>query len=135
MKDTYLGNTTIDFDQVEEMLVQNTRFIVDSQWLDKDYTPTYPWLAGYDEHRFVYSPCIQDYPVDGGSSDADEVLPYLLLKLAQWSRVPSTDQAKWKDVAGKMYEMEWVKNTESACYGYNGAPCMITHPYFLALFF
>jgi hypothetical protein len=131
---TYLGATSIDFAQVEEMLVQNTRFIVDTQWLDKDYTPKYPWLAGYDAHAFVYSPCIQDYPPEGGSSDADEVLPYLLMRQAKWSRVPAAEQTKWKDIAAKMYKKEWTDNTESACYGYNGAPCMITQPHFLAIF-
>jgi hypothetical protein len=131
---SYLGPTSIDFGQVEEMLVQNTRFIVETQWLDKDYTPRYPWLVGYDAHSFVYSPCIQDYPPDDGSSDADEVLPYLLLQQAKWSRVPATEQTKWKDIAAKMYKKEWTDNTESACYGYNGAPCMIAQPHFLALF-
>ena len=132
---TYLGSTTIDLGLVEEMLVQNTRFIVDTQWLDTDYTPRLPWLVGYDAHSFVYSPCIQDYPVDNGSSDADEVLPFLLLKQANWSRVSAAERAKWRDIAAKMYRKEWIDNSESACYGYNGAPCMIAQPHFLALFF
>jgi hypothetical protein len=39
-------------DNVSELIPR----IVDYPWLDTDYTPTYPWLVGYNSHRFVYSP-------------------------------------------------------------------------------
>lgn len=134
---TYLGEARIDVALVEEMLVQNLRFVVDHQWLDTDYVPRYPWLAGRNSHRFVYSPCIQSYPVGQGSSDAMQVMPYLLRQLSGLPGLSAQERAKWLDVADKQYRKEFVDSAAPVpCgAGYNGAPCMLAVPHYLSLRF
>ncbi|MBI3899895.1 MAG: hypothetical protein HY308_16595 [Gammaproteobacteria bacterium] len=133
---TYLGNTTLNVAEVETMLLQNMKFIVDYQWLDTAYTVKYPWMATRNDHQFMYSPCRTD---EGGSPDGMEVLPYLLYQLAPLlpSGTGDADRTKWIDVADKQYKKEFIDSTErAACgYGYNGAPCMLTVPYYLGLRF
>lgn len=134
---TYLGRTSIDTALVEKMLVQNLGFVVDYQWLDTDYVPRYPWLVGYNSHRFVYSPCIQSHSVGRGSPDAMQVMPYLLRHMSGLPGVSTQERSKWLDVADKQYRKEFVDSAAPVpCgAGYNGAPCMIAVPHYLSLRF